>query len=907
VPITDPLDITGCVVWLDPGTISATDGDPVGTWSDQSGNTNDATSSLTDRPTYRDGTDYYHAQPTLEFSTQAHRLEIAADATLNNGQVTYALVCRLDDIEAHADPKWLVNKVNTQPSTIGIRVADEGIANEGLYEVFFRLNGTETTVRTIASRGPVRQAWTVILFRYDGTTGELYIDDKLSGSLSQSGAIDTDSSGALHIGNHNSSDLGWEGQIGDVVVYNKSLSNTERDDLIDWLLDKYKNSEYVKVSSILSSGIRHARIRSATDTGKSGHQMLVVTTSGAINHYTSTTSAPHTWTLQNSGVIPTDASYRTLDFVVVNNTWYVYVDRATGNGSIELWTGSDVTSLTEHASSPVISGSAGDYPRTMGVIEESGSWTMLVDVRTDSITGNVGYIDRWTSANGTSWTKDTTNSPVLSPTGTGFEGGDVGHPMIYKVRSGEYLVVYAGFNENHPLASSEFPHEIGLLTSSDLITFTRSNKNPILTNSQGSTDFDTSYVANPCLFNDGERLALYYDGDTPTTSQQLGYALGPLANQTVTDTLTLSDEGEPSIKFVSGSNTLSLTDTASGTIPQVIERSVTDTITCVDTGRASIRYLSVTDTLTITDPYTYGQPWHRDLEDDLSGEGEETFDPDTLEFTTTYTLTDVAVANYGLPLPILQGLSFSETVSRVVQRPDAIEGLAEDTLSITDAAVISTELSASDTLILSQSVTVHQGVELVDELELSDEASANVVYSSLLGSDTIPLSDAVAYILEGDELCDYTLFVGGSSDPDAPTPPPTSYPAAGGTPGFRLQYPASGLVTDELLLRSPNLGDKDRLSFSRINRETRGGTLIVYADPVWPKVETLALSFSGLSDTEAQDLLTFMEAHLGEDIKLIDWEDRAWTGVISEPQDPIVQDGRGCQFTASFEFQGTKD
>jgi hypothetical protein len=49
-----------------------------------------------------------------------------------------------------------------------------------------------------------------------------------------------------------------------------------------------------------------------------------------------------------------------------------------------------------------------------------------------------------------------------------------------------------------------------------------------------------------------------------------------------------------------------------------------------------------------------------------------------------------------------------------------------------------------------------------------------------------------------------------------------------------------------------------------------------------------------------------MEEHIGEDIKLIDWENRLWAGVLSNIQDPIVQDGRGCQYTASFEFEGTK-
>ena len=49
---------------------------------------------------------------------------------------------------------------------------------------------------------------------------------------------------------------------------------------------------------------------------------------------------------------------------------------------------------------------------------------------------------------------------------------------------------------------------------------------------------------------------------------------------------------------------------------------------------------------------------------------------------------------------------------------------------------------------------------------------------------------------------------------------------------------ASRIGTFSVSLRAPNLGNKDRLSFNRVLRETRGGTLVVFADPIWPKVQT---------------------------------------------------------------------
>jgi hypothetical protein len=121
---------------------------------------------------------------------------------------------------------------------------------------------------------------------------------------------------------------------------------------------------------------------------------------------------------------------------------------------------------------------------------------------------------------------------------------------------------------------------------------------------------------------------------------------------------------------------------------------------------------------------------------------------------------------------------------------------------------------------------------------------------------------------------------------------------------FKLVYPSVGPLTDYLVLRAPNLGNRDRLQMNRISRETRGGTLIVYADPIWPKAQTLALIFSGLTALEAGGLHTFMDDHLGLEIGMLDWEHRFWKGVITKLDDPIVQDGKGCKHSVGFEFEG---
>ena len=104
----------------------------------------------------------------------------------------------------------------------------------------------------------------------------------------------------------------------------------------------------------------------------------------------------------------------------------------------------------------------------------------------------------------------------------------------------------------------------------------------------------------------------------------------------------------------------------------------------------------------------------------------------------------------------------------------------------------------------------------------------------------------------------------------------------------------------------PNLGNKDRLGFNRVLRETRGGTLIVFADPIWPKTQTLVLNFSSLLRSETQQLLSFFENHLGVEVGLMDWEHRYWRGIIMTPESPVIEDTRG-RFSASFSFEGELD
>ena len=114
--------------------------------------------------------------------------------------------------------------------------------------------------------------------------------------------------------------------------------------------------------------------------------------------------------------------------------------------------------------------------------------------------------------------------------------------------------------------------------------------------------------------------------------------------------------------------------------------------------------------------------------------------------------------------------------------------------------------------------------------------------------------------------------------------------------------------TRTLELPSPDFGNKDTIELTRINRYTRGGDLVVFRDPKWPKNETLTYTFSNLKESQSQALLQFIAASLGQDITIKDYDTRTWIGYIVTPNAEVLQPNPkygscGRAWQASFDFR----
>lgn len=109
--------------------------------------------------------------------------------------------------------------------------------------------------------------------------------------------------------------------------------------------------------------------------------------------------------------------------------------------------------------------------------------------------------------------------------------------------------------------------------------------------------------------------------------------------------------------------------------------------------------------------------------------------------------------------------------------------------------------------------------------------------------------------------------------------------------------------TRELEVRRPDLGNIDELSFQRVNHRSRGGDIIIFRDPDWPKTEVQNLNFTFPTEADAEEFKNFVRETAGELLQYTDHENRVWSGVIQNPDAELVQGGRSA-WTINILFEG---
>ena len=247
----------------------------------------------------------------------------------------------------------------------------------------------------------------------------------------------------------------------------------------------------------------------------------------------------------------------------------------------------------------------------------------------------------------------------------------------------------------------------------------------------------------------------------------------------------------------------------------------------------------------------------------------------------------------GLDLDGYSTITFSQSNNRVRYDASGTILTASGTINFTCRGLFPIFLTASNYAKFAQANGYEFGMSAGSEIDFSTLAIGNMV-RNLTATSVLDLKQSITYaqIRDGIPIASW-----------APCKVTQVYAPFGGNGAIRAKapnlskrtdvqfyYPATNPCSAQYLmtLRTPNFGDRDRNKYNRINRESRGGSLVVFRDPKWPKQRTLLLDFSGILDSEVDNILSFFQNTLGLPIGFRDWQNRVWRGIITNPNSPVI-------------------
>jgi hypothetical protein len=387
----------------------------------------------------------------------------------------------------------------------------------------------------------------------------------------------------------------------------------------------------------------------------------------------------------------------------------------------------------------------------------------------------------------------------------------------------------------------------------------------------------------------------------------------PVLNESASSTISFVQTVTTPLTYVSANNALGLTDTAVGV--RDLPVSVSSTLTLSSLG-GRVRSGDLTSTMFMTS---------------LAGYFNLVNDRQPVGHTLNLVQTVTSLSSLDVP----QDLGLTQTVNILFPiKPNVVQimSLVSHTSTphrafITDTMNINGFLNTPlPTQVVTDTMNLVQTQASFDDILTTMNLTQNVVVAfSLTAANTMNLVDTMTMIAiwnrevehsdvlghaltwYEDTPCgkkQYTPFQGENTvTSDVEAPRNDLQDPQGDTGNFSVYTPYLGVPTSEVVLRNPEMDNRDRNAYTRVSEETRGGKLVVYSDPDWPKVRTLAVTFVGLTETKVDELQTFMQATVGQQIGLTDWEGRLWQGFITNPNEGATEDGKRG-WTVSFQFEG---
>ena len=282
----------------------------------------------------------------------------------------------------------------------------------------------------------------------------------------------------------------------------------------------------------------------------------------------------------------------------------------------------------------------------------------------------------------------------------------------------------------------------------------------------------------------------------------------------------------------------------------------------------------------------------------------------------TQNYVQLSIANNFAPLFNIVGTDWTETIIQYLNfTPRHIAAVGNNFIWSDKAAEVTVRAATNNFSPLLGAVA--QWYTAVNEFVFAEVATASQVLNIeniYVLADTVAsvgttsrdetqkiLKQHLTYSISGAQCIEkeYRPAIGESGDTSytaMPVTPPTFADAT-----LTLTYPYVS-PTSTLVLKNPELGNSDSLTFTVIDRETRGGDRIVYSDSKWAKAEVHAIELVNVCSPTFDNLLAFLNASLGKEIGFLDWENRQWRGIILAPNTVIQRTRDG--YNVRLQFQG---
>lgn len=229
-------------------------------------------------------------------------------------------------------------------------------------------------------------------------------------------------------------------------------------------------------------------------------------------------------------------------------------------------------------------------------------------------------------------------------------------------------------------------------------------------------------------------------------------------------------------------------------------------------------------------------------------------------------------------------------------------GLSSDVRQIFDRSVqsiltmgsVACRLFTAETDLNLQSEAFRFNLFVTTDLDLSQDLELNKTLNQNIVHDNV-VSQAVTYFIEKPcERYSFSAFHGeGGSEPAAK----------------RLQYNSTfylqSIDDGELIeLRNPEMDDRQRVAFNRVNRTFFDGSPDVFSADEWATEETQIYTIIANKREKLEPLQAFLQNNLGREVILKDWKGTTWVVIITNPGDLYTEDGEDF-WTLNFEVEGS--